>query len=346
MKKKIILGIIIFILVISVAIGGFLIGTSINKKEEVSDKIDNNKETEKEIKDTIVISNTSNLIYELNSNFDLVWSYKVKNVSNYFNIVKVDGEYIYFTDNDKLYRRNYNTDVVEDLDIEMKDYWHFHVDGDTLIYDILFDVYKVDLTTKKQVKLDIKSNNATCLINGIVYYTNKNDNSLSAYNLENKENIVIDNYARIVEYDDNNILYVNKDDEFILYSVKDGNKEKILQEEYAMTSGLSYPIHMYKGNVYTMENDSLDLINGEKKSIYKHSLKDNEYITDFLFINENVILLHIFTEDTETVCETELCGPEGENKYYLVNIKTKEEKEILENINIMDEMYEFYNISK
>ena len=348
MKKKIILGILLVILLAGVGFGGYFIGTMHSSKpvEEPKDKVDNKEPEVKESNDSIVISNTSDLIYELNEKYEVLWSYKVKEVSNYYNISRVDGDYIYFTDNDMLYRRNYVTGEVENLEIELKDYWNFHVSGDYLIYDVLFDIYQVNLKTKEQTKLTVQGENEEALINGVLYYTSKEDSSISSYNLETKEIIKLEDEGRIEEYNSEYILYVTGNDTYVLYSVEDGSKQKILQEDFAHSSGLNYPIHMYDGKVYTMEKDTLEMIGETNTNVYKREVKEKETIQDFIFLSENKVLLSIFVESSDSECQADICGPEGEFVYYVVDLNTKEEKEITEYIDVFDVDYEFYHINK
>ena len=172
MKKKIITAIVIiaiFALGISVGLLFNNKNTMNTSKETNNQQGTNNQETgnqetnnqqETQIKDEyVVISNTSDKIYLVNDNYEKIWEYNVKNKSNYYNIVEVYKNYIYYTDNDILYRRNINTNEDENLNIELKDYWFFNVDDNYVVYSVLFDVYQVELSTKKQTKLDIQQNN-------------------------------------------------------------------------------------------------------------------------------------------------------------------------------------------
>ena len=115
-------------------------------------------------------ANERDLIYEVDDNYQVLWTYSIKDSTNVYNITRVDGEYIYYVDGDILHRRNYNTGDIENLEIELKDYWNFHVDGNNVVYNVLFDLYHVDLTTKKETKLTITTDNQEALINGIVYF--------------------------------------------------------------------------------------------------------------------------------------------------------------------------------
>ena len=345
MKQKIIVGILALLSIISATVGVCILINS--NEEEKTQKEPAKQETEKKEKTgSIVISNTRNLIYEINEDLEVIWKYEVKNETNVYNIARVDGDYIYYTDNDQLYRRNYKTNETEDLGVTLYDYWFFYVEGNTVIYDKLFEVYQVDLTTKETTKLDIQNNNQEALINGVFYYSNNLDNTISAYNLSTKENTVIEQKGRIVEYNKDNILYINANNEYILYSVKDGKKEVVLYDEYALLSGINYPIHLYENKVYTMEKNSLDVISGKKESIYTHSFGENETAFDFIFLSDTKILLTTFVEDKTVPCQDEICGPTGDYKYYIVDLNTKEFKEVDENHEINNVGAEIHYINK
>ena len=349
MKKKIMLGILLVVLLAGVGFGGYYLGTKKTNKCDVEDpnKVhEENKPVEDTKKYSVVISNERDLIYEVDDNYQVLWTYNIKDSTNVYNITRVDGEYIYYVDGDILHRRNYNTGDIENLEIELKDYWNFHVDGNNVVYNVLFDLYHVDLTTKKETKLTITTDNQDALINGIIYFTNKVDGTLSTYNLETKEIVKLEDSGRIEEYNKDGILYVNGNDEYIYYNVKNSTKQKILKQEHAHSSGLNYPIHIYNNKVYTMEKDVLTIVGETKEEVYKRVLKDNEQVTDFIFISNNKILLSMFVMDDESTCEADICEPEGDYKYYLVDLKTKEEKEITEHVDVFDVSYEVYNIVK
>ena len=353
MKKKIITIIaIIVVFVLGISIGVFFNNkNSINNQQETNNQEANNQKTnnqeqnnqqETKIKEKyVVISDTSSIIYQLNDKFEKVWEYKVKNKTNVYNIVEAYKNYIYYTDNDMLYRRNINTNEVENLNIELKDYWFFSVDDNSVIYNVLFDVYHVDLSTKKQTKLDIQENNKSALINGIYYYTA--DNSLKTYNLSTKEKTIIDNKARILEYNSEYILFVNSNDDIYLYNGNDKEKKKVINIQYAYSSGPHYPLHIYKDTVYYIEkNEIKDLINN--KVLYTYNLKDNQEITKSIRLSEDKILLDIFTNDGKP-CTSDICGPSGYDSYVIVDLKNNTVTDVNENTDILEFDHEEYNIN-
>ena len=324
MKKKLFLVIMLLLLVVGCG-----------KKEEKEEK----KEEVVEPKNAIVISDNKEHISLLDDNFDKVWGYKVKDIQNYYNITRVDGNYIYYVDGDKLYRYDYVNEKNEDLEITMKDYWFFEVSGDDLIYNVLYDIYYVNLKDKKTSKLSIQSNNSIALIDGLLFYTNKNDGSLKMYNLSTKENTMIDKKARILEANKNSVLYVNEDNKYMIYNIEDKKSTLAIQGwEYALSSGDNYPIHLYNNKVYAIKEDTLAIYNEDKEEkVYTHKFNKDEEIHDFIMLNENKVLLIVNYLDPDIKCESEYCDPVGELKFILVDIKNKKEKEVKNNSELFDE---------
>ena len=331
MKKKNIISTILLILVLGIFI------TGCDKKKD--EKKEEPKKEETKITYT-ALSNERDQIYLLNDNYEKVWSYKLSVTENFYNIIRIDGDYLYYTEDDNLYRRNIKSDAEEKLDIKLKDYWNFHIDGDYLIYDVLYDLYQVNLKTKESTKLTIQTSNEEALINGVLYYTAKKDNNLYSYNLETKEEKLISEKTRIEEYDKDSLIYVTEKGDCYLYSPKEDKQEKILSNKSSYGAHFDYPIHLYNNKVYAMEKDTLQIISDNKEDVYKYELKEHEYINNFIILSENKVLLVVFVEDVNAKCESEICGPQGDNKYILVDIKNKEEKEIKEYIDVLENTFE------
>ena len=340
MKKKIITAIVI----IAIFALGISVGLLFNNKNTMNTSKETNNEQETQIKDEyVVISNTSDKIYLVNDKYEKIWEYNVKNKSNYYNIVKVYKNYIYYTDNDILYRKNINTNENENLNIEMKDYWFFNADDNYVVYNVLFDVYQVELSTKKQTKLNIQHNNNDALVNGVFYYSDREDSSLKSYNLSTEEKTTIDKKARVLEYNSEYIMYANDSDDVYLFNANTKDKKKVANIKNVYSSGSYKPLHLYKNTIYYIENNEIkDLVNNQV--LYTYNLKDNQEITESIRLSEDKFLLDEFTSDGKP-CTGDICGPSGDDKYVLVDIKNNTITELTQNIDILRTEHEEYNIN-
>ena len=341
MKKKLLLIMIMLFGIFTLSGGG---KKNENKENTVNNGENNNTEVVEEPKTSIVISNADDKIYVLNDKFELVWKYDIKGNQAKYDSISFDGDYLYYTDGENLYRKNIRTNGdIEDLGIKLSGYWYFYVKRDILVYTNVDSYNYVNLENKNVSKLDILGSNKEALTDEAIYYTDKEDESLKSYNIITKEINTISANARIEEMDKDEILYVNDKNEYILYNYKNKTSKVVLTEEYAYMSGLSYPIHLYNNGVYTFEGNKLNL-RSENRTIYTHELGENEKVLDFIMLGENKFLLAIFIEDKTAECLDDICDPVGEMKYLLVDNKNNKTTEIKENVDILSSTYEYQYI--
>ena len=83
MKKKIMLGILLVVLLAGVGFGGYYLGTKKTNKCDVEDpkkSQEENKPVEDTKKYSVVISNERDLIYEVDDNYQVLWTYNIKEI--------------------------------------------------------------------------------------------------------------------------------------------------------------------------------------------------------------------------------------------------------------------------
>ena len=338
MKKKLLLVMIMLIGVITLS------GCDLFKKKEKEENNTPNNGGEvvkEEPKISLAVSDDMDKIYVFDDNMDLKWKYEVKGDQAKYNFIRVDKDYLYFVDGEKLYRKNIKSDEIEDLNIKMNNYWFFHVNGNDVIYTNVDEYSYVNLNDKNISKLSILGGNYETIINGKVYYTEKETDIFKSYDINTKEIETIAQEGRIEEYNKDSILYVNSDNEFVLYNAKDKTSKVLFTQEYGYMSGVSYPMHIYNDKVYTIEKDTLKNI-VDNKELYTYKLEENESIKNFMMLNENKVLLDIFVLDVNA--EQDDIDPVGDKKFVLVDIKNNETKEIKDNVDIFEYDYSFQNI--
>ena len=297
----------------------------------------NNNLTQVESKPALVISNNEK-IYLLNDNFKIVWNYKISGEQAKYNCIRIDGEYLYFTDGEKLYKKYLNSDKIEDLNVNLPNYWYFNISGDNLIYSNVDKIHYINLKNKNDLNINIESNNTDTIIKNNIYYTDKNTENLNYYNIDTNEVTKLFDSARIEEYDKDSLLIINENNDIILYNTNDNISNVLFNEEYSYISGLNYPIHLYNNKVYLIRENKLENII-DKEILYTYNLKENEIIKDFLMLDKDKFVLKIFVIDKSVVCEDDICDPVGETKYILIN--NKKEQGIDDNIDILNDDFEF-----
>ena len=333
MKKK--------LLLVMILLMGVITLSGCNKKKENENTNTNNTNTVEESKISLAVSDRMEKIYVYDDNMDLKWKYDVTGDQAKYNFIRVDGNYLYFADGQKLYKKDFKNDEVLDLGIKMSGYWYFHVSGNDVLYSNVDEYNYVNMNDKNIKKLGILGGNYETIINGKIYYTDKETEDLKSYDINTKEIEVISSKARIEEYNKDSILYVNSNDEFILYNTKDKSSKVLFTKEYGYMSGVNYPIHLYNNKVYALENNKLSIIS-ENKDLYTYKLEEYESIKNFIMLTDNKVLLEVFKIDINA--EQDEFEPVGDTKYILVNIKTNETKEITENLEAFGYEYEFQNI--
>ena len=333
--------------IILIGITTTLIYFTLNKKD-INTNNNNNiteEEEKKEYKDYIVISNKTDKIYQLDNELNKTWEYTVENLTNITNNTRVYDKYIYYTDNNNLYRRNTKTNETEDLKITLTNYHYFYVEKDIVVYSTDENTYVVDINTKENTPLEIISLTNNALVNNNYYYTNSEDNTLNEYNIKTKESQIIENKAKIIEYNNKYILYINEEDNIIQYNAYTKEKKNIIKIPYAYQYTLNNPIHLYNDDVYIMRNQKITNITNSDQLIIEFEEEKKEKVMDFIKIDDNHYLLTKYKVSGD-ICQSQSCEENGEYIFILVNTKDNTNKEFKELANIFNYQYEVYQISK
>ncbi len=298
----------------------------------------NTNETKQETKSKAVVAIGKNKKVGLfDENFNLIWSHDTSDYIPYGDVA-IDGNYVYFAVHESgsdstmianLYRVDIEKQELENLDIKLKHPWYIHAENNQLLYNSLYSYYLLDINTKKDELLEVEGNNKDAFINGNLLYTKKDGESLNIYNLKTKEDKKIDDRARIVRSSNTSILYVNSENKYYLYNVKDDSKTFILTGgDYALTSGDSFSIELYKNTVYVVKNNTLYTVKNDKMTeLYKFSLKEDESVSEVIVLGNNKYVLQKYI-DNGPPCTSDICGPTGEFRHIILNLNTKTVEEI------------------
>lgn len=361
MKKKIIIISIILLIIIGGTITYFLY----SKKDLITNNTTNinNKEKKNLYTDTdyIFLTNNDNIIFQYNTNMERVWEHKLES-SDYKNRIFIYKDYLYYVDGQKLYRKNINSDNIENLNINIDYDDYFLVDDNYIAYINNNMINIINKNNKAKEILDVNLNGDISLIDGKIYYVD-NEGSLYKYNIKTKEQEIIEKNISLKEYNNDYIyfeddyLYSECEDEYntidddIDYDVfkqsckiKDYNiseyHDKIEQTNH-LTGIVLYNIHNNEKHIiYTYEDSSLwdKIIKLYNNDIYINdnniikslsnnntllSIVNNKSIEEYYRINDNMIIIEAY------VCNNPIdnCN-NGNTEYILLNIDTKAQKNI------------------
>jgi len=279
---------------------------------------------------------TNNKIYLLDENLEDIWTYSIdKSISG----LKMYDNNIYFLYEGKIKKINITTKEEEEKNISsmFSEYWDLiGVNKNTIIVGKKVDIYQINNInnntydeSKDYKKLKLESGNKETFINDIIYYTDESSNNIIAYNIKNKKKETIDKKGRIVKIDNNGFIYVNSANKYIMYNGITKEKTYIMEgNQYALSSGPTFPMDLYKDKVYIVKDNTLYIaLYNEFTELYKFSLNSDEQIQGLIVLNKNKVLLLKYINNGSP-CQNDVCGPTGEYKNIILDLKTKEIKEL------------------
>ena len=85
---------------------------------------------------------------------------------------------------------------------------------------------------------------------------------------------------------------------------------------------------LYNNEAYIIIDNTFYTIKEDNKTeLYKFELQNDESITDIIAFKDNKFFVTKYINNGPP-CYSDVCGPTGDNVYYLLNLNTKELKEI------------------
>ena len=368
-KALIIMGLVIFVLVVVIIVLLFVMGTGDKNSNNNEQKAENNEPSTPEnnnikeeltINENLKIDNNILTVFKTNSDAGQILVVIDKDGNQRYDDIDVSlYSDRFILDNDKLYYVD-NNYYLNRYDFNSKENYNYNITVDSSAYRMFFINNKVVVCGNNIAIYDVSKPNIVKKydindkVSNVIIAYDENDNNLyfTTYYDDNHEHrlkkLNLSNYSvedtgikGTIRYSfDNYFVYAPADESnWHIYNFKT-KEDKIIEEKNPILAVNSIDDYYYTVDTSNNMTKSFSKIihkkGTENNTLYEE--KEENYFLEYIGKSGKYVILKEYEADYSNCSNgDDVCGPVNKNiKYYLLNIKNHEYKEIKGDINNYD----------